>query len=215
MPSRRRSFYAFVPLFLALAFAAAGLFSGARASAASTPDDSIDNSLKSFTKIYDVVEQNFADPVKPDTSIYKGAIPGMLRTLDPHSNFFDPKEYASMREDQRGRYFGTGMMVAPRGGKTVVVVVFSGSPAAKAGLRPGDIIMEVNDKKTEKLNVGEVADLLRGPRGTHVQLSIGRDCLDKPSTFNLIRQEIPRSSVSEAFWFRPGNRLRAGEELQR
>ena len=52
-------------------------------------------SLKSFTQVYDVVEQNFADPVKSDTAIYKGAIPGMLRTLDPHSNFFDPKEYAS------------------------------------------------------------------------------------------------------------------------
>ena len=203
MSSRLRN-YLPVPLLLALGSIAAGVFYGGHASAASAPDDSVNKSLKSFTQIYDVVEQNFAEPVKPETAIYKGAIPGMLRTLDPHSNFFDPKEYATMREDQRGRYFGTGMMVAPRSGKTVVVQVFTGSPAAKAGLRPGDVIMEVNDKKTAGLGVSDVADLLRGPRGTHVQLAIGRDCLDQPATFNLIRDEIPRSSVSEAFWFRPG-----------
>ena len=66
-------------------------------------------SIKQFTKVYDVVENNFADKVTSDKGIYKGAIPGMLRTLDPHSNFFDPKEFAALRDDQSGHYYGVGM----------------------------------------------------------------------------------------------------------
>ncbi len=170
----------------------------------SAADDPINQSMKSFTQVYNLVEQNFADPVKADKAVYKGAIPGMLRTLDPHSNFFDPKDYAALREDQRGHYFGIGMMVAQHGAKTVVMAPFLGSPAIKAGLRPGDTIVEVNDKKTEKLNVTEVADLLRGPRGTHAQVMVAREGIDHPLTFNIVRDEIPHSSVSEAFWLRPG-----------
>ena len=70
--------------------------------------------MKSFTSVFDAVEQNFADKVDADKAIYNGAIPGMLRTLDPHSNFFDPKAYAALREDQRGQYYGVGMQVGPR-----------------------------------------------------------------------------------------------------
>jgi carboxyl-terminal processing protease len=78
----------------------------------------------------------FRRPGEPDKAIYKGAIPGMLRTLDPHSNFFDPKDFEGLREDQRGHYYGVGMSVQGRNGKTIVVAPFVGSPAYKAGLRP-------------------------------------------------------------------------------
>ena len=115
------------------------------------------------------MEENFADTVNPDKAIYKGAIPGMLRTLDPHSNFFDPHDYQLLREDQKGHYYGVGMTVQPRNGKTIVMAPFPGSPAYKAGLRPGDVIIEVNDKTTDNLTTTEVADLLKGPRGTQVQ----------------------------------------------
>ena len=64
------------------------------------------------------MEQNFADPCSADKAIYDGAIPGMLHTLDPHSNFFDPKEYSKLREDQSGRYYGIGMMVGQRATRT-------------------------------------------------------------------------------------------------
>ena len=65
-------------------------------------DSEVKDSLKQFTEVYSLVEENYAEPVNPDKAIYNGAIPGMLHALDPHSNFFDPKSYALMREDQRG-----------------------------------------------------------------------------------------------------------------
>src|SRR5215467_12358903 len=111
--------------------------------AAAAAEDDIRTSLKTFTKVYNAVEDNFADQVNPDKGIYKGAIPGMLRTLDPHSNFFDPRDFQLLREDQRGHYYGVGMTVGPRNGKTIVIAPFGGSPAYKAGIRPGDTIVEV------------------------------------------------------------------------
>jgi carboxyl-terminal processing protease len=71
-----------------------------------------------------------------------------------------------LRDDQKGRYFGVGMTVAPRNNKTVVIMPFTGSPAYKAGIRPGDVILTVNDKATDGLTTTDVADLLKGPRRT-------------------------------------------------
>src|SRR5947208_14050202 len=86
----------------------------------------------------------------------------MLRTLDPHSSFFDPREYQLMREDQKGHYYGVGMQVSPQpNGKTTVKAPFPGSPAYKVGLRPGDVIVAVNARTTEALNTTEIADLLK------------------------------------------------------
>src|SRR5512143_241224 len=78
---------------------------------AQNSDADIRDSLREFSQVYDVVEQNYAEPVNADKAIYNGAIPGMLRVLDPHSNFFDPKAYRLIREDQRGRYYGVGMQI--------------------------------------------------------------------------------------------------------
>ena len=203
MPSRRRS-YLLVPLFIVLCSIAAGFFGGRNVSAASPAEDAISQSMKSFTTVYDVVEQNFADKVDADKAVYKGSIPGMLRTLDPHSNFFDPKDYAALREDQRGQYYGVGMQVGPRNGKTMVMWPFENSPAYRAGLRPGDTIVAVNDKKTEGLTTTEIAELLKGPRGTKVQVTVNREGNTKPLMYDIVRDAIPRFSVPEAFFIKPG-----------
>jgi carboxyl-terminal processing protease len=204
LAARRRSFFV-APVIIFVCSMLGGMYgpSISGASAASSEDE-IKQSLRAFTKVLNVVEENFADKVTPDKSIYKGAIPGMARTLDPHTSFFDPKEFQLLREDQKGHYYGVGMQVAPRNGKTIVIAPFAGSPAYKAGIRPGDVILEVNDKRTDNLTTNEVADLLKGPRGTPVQVVIGREGAEKPVTFNIIRDEIPRKSVEDAFWIRPG-----------
>jgi len=192
------------PLFVVLCSIAAVLPCGGPVLAANTSDDAVVQSLKSFTKIFNAVEQNFADPVKPDQAIYDGAIPGMLNTLDPHSHFLDPKEYLKSREDMSERYYGTGMLIGARDKKIIVQYPFGGSPAFNAGLRPGDIIVEVNDRKTTGMSTAEIADLLKGPRGSRVQVLIQREGIDKPITCNIIRDEIPRPSVPHAMFIRPG-----------
>jgi len=203
MTSSRRRNYFIVPIFI-VAGAIGAMFLGSGGAQAAAADDPVSQSLKSFTQVYDAVEQNFADPVKADKSVYNGAIPGMLRTLDPHSNFFDPKAYQAMRDDQRGRYYGVGMTVGQRDNHVYVVAPFGGSPAYKAGLRPGDVIVEVNDKKTTGMGTPEVADLLRGPRATKVTVVVERPGNTERLTFNLMRDEIPRPSVPLAFWVKPG-----------
>src|ERR1051326_8914136 len=167
-------------------------------------DSEVRDSLRQFSEIYNLVEQNYAEPVNPDKAIYNGAIPGMLHVLDPHSNFFDPKSYSALREEQSGRYYGVGMQIAPRNNKIIVVAPFAGTPAYKAGLRPGDVIIAVDGKATDNLGVSDVADMLKGPKGTNVHISILRESNEKPLEFNVVRDEIPRNSVDLKFLIRPG-----------
>jgi carboxyl-terminal processing protease len=189
---------------------------GQRVEATTDPGESdVQSSLNAFTKVFDVVQKNYADAVDPDTAVYgpqnsnEGAIPGMLRTLDPHSNFFDPHAFAQLREDQEGRYYGVGMTIQQRPGKlgtlqTIVLLPLPGSPAFRAGLRPGDIIVKVDSKSTEGLNSSKVAELLKGPKGTVVRVTVSREGSEQPLDFVITRDEISRKSVDDAFTIQPG-----------
>ncbi len=167
-------------------------------------DSEVRDGLRQFADVYSLVEQNYAEPVNADKAIYNGAIPGMLHVLDPHSNFFDPKSYSLLREEQSGKYYGVGMQIAPRNNKIIVVAPFVGTPAYRAGLRPGDVIMAVDAKPTDNLTVSDVADMLKGPKGTQVRITILREGNDKPLDFNVVRDEIPRNSVDLKFMIKPG-----------
>ncbi len=200
MPQKRRSLL-FLPLFI-LACALLGGFIGPHldiaSAATAADDDDVKSSLKAFTKAYNVVEENFAEPVNADKAIYNGAIPGMLRTLDPHSNYYDTHTFAIMREGQRGNYYGVGMKVGVRNGKATVFEPFKDSPAFKAGIRPGDYMISINDKPTSAMGQNEVADTLKGPRGTQVKIEVQRDGVAKPIIFNVTRDSITRHSVPDA-----------------
>lgn len=205
MSDNRRFSFLFVCLILCGTFLGGVFGPGVTGVSAATGDeDEINASIKSFTKLFQLVEENFADKVTPDKAIYKGSIPGMLRTLDPHSSFFDPRDFQILREDQRGAYFGVGMTVSERNRRTIVIAPFPGSPAYKAGIRPGDTIIDVNGKRTDNLTSTEVADLLRGQKGTAVKVTVGREGVEKPIVFDIIRDEIPRKSVENAIWVKPG-----------
>jgi carboxyl-terminal processing protease len=178
-------------------------------------DSGVQASLSDFTRVYALIEANYAAPLDPDRAIYGsdtnnlGAIPGMLRTLDPHSTFFDPTAFADLREEQTGTYFGVGMSIIAMPGKmgkivTRVVAPIPGSPAFRAGLRPGDIIDMVDGKSTEGLSTEQVASLLKGPRGTQVHVTVIREGWDKPLEFTITRAEISQKSVDDAFFIRPG-----------
>jgi carboxyl-terminal processing protease len=173
-----------------------------RATAAGASD--IQDSVKTFTKVLSAVQRNNAVPVDTDKSVYDGAIPAMLRLLDPHSNFFDPRQYALLREDQRGKYYGVGMTVGPQDDNTVVLAPMPGSPASKAGIRPGDVIATVEGKSAKGLTVSEVADMLKGPKGTVVHIGMLREGYADPIVFTVTRDEIPKRSLDAAFEIRPG-----------
>jgi len=207
MSSRTHKSLFSATLFLAVC-GLAGMAANQRLRAQSATDEStLRDSLHKFTDVYAVVEQNYATPLSSDTidkSIYDGAIPSMLHTLDPHSNFFDPKAYHDMREEQHGLYYGVGMQIQPQNNKIVVVAPFEGTPAYKAGIRPGDVIISVDGKPTDGLDTAATAALLKGPKGTHVIVVMGREGTPKPLTFDLIRDEIPRYSVDLAYMIQPG-----------
>jgi carboxyl-terminal processing protease len=207
MTSRARRAVFSLLLFFGIC-AVVGTLLQSRVRAQSAEDESqLRDSLKTFTNVYALVEQNYAEPIKgekADTVIYDGAIPGMLRVLDPHSSFHDPKDYAKMQEDQRGHYYGVGMVIQQQEKKIYVVTPYEGTPSFKAGIRPGDIIATVNGKSAEGMNSEQVAKELKGPKGTHVSLTTIREGQSKPLTFDLMRDEIPHPSVDLKYEIRPG-----------
>jgi carboxyl-terminal processing protease len=210
-PRTRRAFFS-ASLFLATCAILGSLINQKVAAQSASDESTLRDSLHSFTNVYSLVEQNYAEPMntdKTDKAIYDGAIPGMLHVLDPHSNFYDPKAYAQMREDQHGKYYGVGMTIQPQptaNGKTKIVVLypFEGTPSYKAGIRPGDEILTVDGKSTDGMDSAAVAGLLKGARGTHVSVTISREGASRPLVFDLVRDEIPRPSVDLAFLIRPG-----------
>jgi carboxyl-terminal processing protease len=205
-PRARRTIFSLV-LFFGVCAAVGTLLQG-RVGAQSAQDESqLRDSLKAFTNVYALVEQNYAEPIngdKADTAIYDGAIPGMLRTLDPHSSFYDPKAYAKMREDQHGRYYGVGMVIQQQQNKIYVRNPYEGTPSFKAGIHPGDIIASVDGKSADGMTSDLVAKALKGPKGTHVTLTTIREGQSKPLSFDLIRDEIPHPSVDLKYEIRPG-----------
>jgi len=173
------------------------------ARAASTSQDDMERSVKSLLTVYSIMEQNYADAISSEKAIYQGAIPGMLRTLDPHSNFLDPAEYQDMQRKQRAQYFGIGMLISMDDRKVVAIEPFPGSPAWKADLRRGDVIVAVDGKDATKKNSSEVADMLRGPKDTQVRVTVRREGVADPIDMTVTRGGI-ETSVVDAFWAKPG-----------
>jgi len=202
--SSRRSL--FLVVFVLAVFGLLGIVFAQKVSPASAPssDSDVRDSYKQFTQVYETVEENYAEPVSADKAIYNGAIPGMLHSLDPHSNFFDPKSYSLLREEQRGKYYGVGMTVGPRNNKVIVIAPFAGTPAYRAGIHPGDIIAAVDGKATDNMSTADVADLLKGPKGTTVRITVLREGADHPLEFAVVRDAIPRYSVDLHFMIKPG-----------
>src|SRR2546423_795786 len=200
-PERRGMFLVVAVL---LVSAALGGIYGPNVRATTASADDYQTAVRDFTRVLDVVQANYAEPVDIDKAVYQGAIPGMLRMLDPHSNFFDARQFALLREDQRGKYYGVGMVVAPRENHTVVMAPYVGAPAYNAGIRPGDVIVKVDDKPTDGLTTSDVADMLKGAKGTVVKITISREGYTEPLVFTATRDEIPRHSVDIAFLLKPG-----------
>ncbi len=184
-----------------------GGFLGGKAAAGAQSQTSASQFLSTFTEALDVVQKNYAERIGSDKLIYS-AIKGMLRTLDPHSSFFDPDEFRRLREDQHSKYFGLGIRVRPllreRGRVVIVEPPALGSPAERRGLRAGDVIVRIEGESIDDWTSDEVVSHLRGPRGTTVNITVERPGIREPLQFKVERDEIPLITVPYAFEIKPG-----------
>lgn len=158
-----------------------------------------------------VIQANHAAGSKIDyNDIFKSSIDGMLHTLDPHSNYFDAKEFEQFRTDQSSRYFGIGATIGDLtdpNGKVVATYIratFENAPAHRAGLRFGDKIVEINGNNVLGKPFPDVRNLLRGPRGTPVKLIVERHGTGRLETIELVRDAVGQPSIPEAYMIRPG-----------
>src|ERR1700730_14803194 len=176
MPIMRR--YRPLPavVFAILVSALVGGFFGRSALAT---DDKVPEHYKTFTAALSAIESSYINKVDSDRLVYS-SIRGMLGTLDPHSSFFDPREYAQMRERQEGRYYGLGITIVAVDGDITAQGVFEGSPAYKKGIRRGDIISKIGDELTKGWTSLQAQNKLRGPKGTTVRIEITRRGYGQP-----------------------------------
>src|SRR5947208_12027263 len=161
-------------------------------------DDKIPDHYRAFTAALSAIENSYVDKVESD-ALVTGAIRGMLGTLDPHSSYFTPKEYAQMRERQEGRYYGIGVSIVAVDGDITAVTVFEGSPAYKKGIRSGDVIAKVNTKDAKGWTTEQAMRELRGPRGTTVDVEIRRRGYGALIPFQLTRDEVYIPTVPAYF----------------
>jgi len=184
-----------------------GLLGGKVAATSGSAPSSPNEFLTNFTEALDIIQQTYVDQVGADKLVYS-AIKGMLRTLDPHSSFFDPKEFSRLREEQHSKYFGLGIRVRAllrdRGRVVIVEPPVIGSPAERRGLRAGDVITRIEGESIADWTSDDVVNHLRGPRGTTVNITVERPGVQDPLQFKVERDEIPLVTVPYAFEIKPG-----------
>lgn len=166
---------------------------------------------KDVAEALTLIEQNHVDGKAVDyNELFKSSIDSMLHTLDPHSNYFDAKEFEQFRTDQSSRYYGIGATIGDLSDAngtvlaTYIKATFENAPAHRAGLRYGDKIVEVNGTSMLGKPFSEVRNFLRGPRGTLAKLVVERYGTGKRETVEIIRDSVSQPSISEAYMIRPG-----------
>ncbi len=180
----------------------AGGFWGNRVQATSKTGEDLDDLLKTYSQVLSIAEENYANRVDVQKTVFD-SIRGMLKTLDPHSTFFDAKSFGQFREDQRGNFYGLGITISIRNAKPTVISPIPGTPAYKLGIRSGDVIARIGGKSTDGLAIQDVVDRLRGPKGTIVNISVQREGISDLLEFSIVRDEIPHYSISHAMFVRP------------
>jgi carboxyl-terminal processing protease len=160
--------------------------------------------LRTFALALRVVEENYADPVSPDRAMY-GSIQAMLEKLDPHSFFLDPKSFQKSNEEMRGNYCGLGVTFAiVRNRPTIIHPPIPGTPAYRLGIRSGDIIVRIEGREVSSLSLQQMGEMMKGVKGTRVQLTLERPGLPGLLDLAVVRDEIPQYSIPCAFSIRPG-----------
>ncbi|HSE30718.1 MAG TPA: S41 family peptidase [Pyrinomonadaceae bacterium] len=179
---------------------------GRRVVRQSGPTDAI---TRDFNEALNLVHEQYVDGQKLNyNEVFKSSIIGMLRSLDPHSNYYDREEYEELKTDQRSEYTGIGASIQTYIYKgeadTYITATFERSPAARAGLRFGDRIVEVDGVKMTGKNSVDVRDKIRGPRGSQVVITVERASDKRMAKVEITRDVVPQPSIPDAYMLRPG-----------
>jgi carboxyl-terminal processing protease len=193
-------------LTLLVAIAGATLFGGFygnRLFGAPMQNTELQKRMREYTDLLSAVSTWSAADTESDDLVY-ASIDGMLRTLDPHTSFLEPKEYSDMQDRQKGTFYGLGILVTKRNDQVTVITPLEGTPAARLGIRAGDVIAEVEGVSTDDLALDEVVKRLKGPKGTKVSIMIKRIGMKEPIPLTITREAIPTNSISNVLMLRPG-----------
>jgi carboxyl-terminal processing protease len=171
-------------------------------------DPKITSIQRDFDEALKMIQEQYVDGKKLNyNDVYKSSILGMLRSLDPHSNYYDREEFEELKSDQRSEYYGIGASIQnyiyKEQADTYITATFEGSPAGRAGLRYGDRIVEVDGVKMSGKSSLEVRDKIRGPRGSTVRLTLERAATKQLEKVEIVRDAVPQPSIPDAYLLRP------------
>ena len=156
--------------------------------------------LKLFSDVIDLIEKSYVEPVD-NKKLIEDAIQGMVHGLDPHSALLSPEDYKELQLDTQGEFTGIGVSITTREGMVTVVSAIEGTPAFKAGIKSGDVIVKIGNESTK--NLKDAVNRIRGPKGSKISISIMREGVSEPMEFELLRDVIPIESV-RALTIKPG-----------
>src|SRR5437016_1650407 len=168
------------------------------------PAGALERELKKVVDVFATVDREAAEPVAADQAFYQGAIPGMLRALDPHSIFFDPGQYEQLQQMQKGESKGFGTIVSVLPGRVIVLQAMAGTPGAKAGLAPGDEILAINGYVLAQLEFEQLVQLLSQARQQKALLDVRRPGNVRLFRLTLTPELVNTPSVDRAFLLASG-----------
>ena len=147
------------------------------------------NQLQAFSEVYLKIKQNYVQDIS-DKEIFDNAIKGMLEGLDPHSTFLNEKDFKDLQIGTKGEFGGLGIEITMEGGYVKVITPIDDTPAFKAGIEAGDLIIEIDNKSVQGMSLGEAVDLMRGKIGTSIFLTIAREGENSPIEVKITRDKI-------------------------
>ncbi len=184
----------FLSLIAAFALFGMGLAAGQNAPAKKQEDPIPYDDLRTFAEIFGRIKSNYVEEVT-DTALLENAIRGMLSGLDPHSSYLDAEEYEELQEATTGKFGGLGIEVTMEDGFVKVITPIDDTPAQRAGVLAGDLIIRLDDKPVKNMTLNEAVNLMRGKPGTTIELMIMREGVENPFVLSLERDEIQVRSV--------------------
>jgi carboxyl-terminal processing protease len=158
--------------------------------------------LELYTELVALAHDHYGETVDYE-SLVDASIEGMLRTLDPHTNYLPPNAYSTMRDRQQSSFYGLGILVGMRNGLLTVITPIEGTPASRLGIRTGDVISMIEGEPTETMALDDAVSRLKGPKDTQVHITIVRRGLAEPLELTVTRAEIPQTTVRYAYMMTP------------